>query len=325
MNFVKDILSVDYAAGGVVQAMLPRSMVLHRSGVVARADVAYLVLSGGISYDKTANDLKYSDKYIQCGLADILSGNAPTCAEDDTTTLIASRYSHSDACLVAGDSAYRCNEYVLFGGTGKDAASGEVFTSDEDADTYNSGLYFKDRTSLSSAYFAEFAKVETSPNQAAKLYIFGGAKGFTFQTDPVQGIALASFTEPDLIPYQINVNLGSKDLTTALISLIDLQPAEEALRLFHTVTVLEDNRVLIAGGVGKDVAPNKNALLFQDPNTNVLEFVSKAAMRTGRFGHTATLIRHGLLKGAVLVIGGFTVDQAQGEVKYAPGGEIYIP
>jgi len=44
-----------------------------------------------------------------------------------------------------------------------------------------------------------------------------------------------------------------------------------------------------------------------------------------RFGHTATRIDSGLLKGAVIITGGLTVDNATANVQYVPTAEIYIP
>ena len=69
----------------------------------------------------------------------------------------------------------------------------------------------------------------------------------------------------------------------------------------HSVTLLPDGRVLIAGGSSAIESPLDRAILF-DPNT--LSYVDVGPMHDARFGHRATL----LPSGRVLITGGCGAD-----------------
>jgi hypothetical protein len=65
----------------------------------------------------------------------------------------------------------------------------------------------------------------------------------------------------------------------------------------HTATLLEDGRVLVAGGGGEGYASSTSADVY-DPATG--RFSKTGSMKTGRWLHTATLLRDG----HVLIVGG---------------------
>jgi hypothetical protein len=69
-------------------------------------------------------------------------------------------------------------------------------------------------------------------------------------------------------------------------------------RAEHTTTVLDNGRVLIAGGIGENGQVLSSAELY-DPTSGT--FTSVGSMSTPRFGHTATL----LSDGTVLIAGGY--------------------
>ncbi|MCX6132438.1 MAG: hypothetical protein NTU47_01380 [Ignavibacteriales bacterium] len=96
------------------------------------------------------------------------------------------------------------------------------------------------------------------------------------------------------------------------------------LRASHTATVLQDGRVLIAGGFkkgpdGRSQIYSLTAELF-DPKTG--SFSLTANMNVRRAGHTATLLQNG----RVLIAGGFTENgiTASAEV-YDPSSKIFSP
>jgi len=69
-------------------------------------------------------------------------------------------------------------------------------------------------------------------------------------------------------------------------------------RFDHTATVLEDGRVLIAGGHANCALPTTAAVEIYDPASKL--FTAAGSMTTPRAAHTATL----LLDGRVLITGG---------------------
>ncbi|MDD2772835.1 MAG: kelch repeat-containing protein [Elusimicrobiales bacterium] len=74
-------------------------------------------------------------------------------------------------------------------------------------------------------------------------------------------------------------------------------PVMNARRAFHTATILQDGRVLVAGGVNATNNALNSAEIY-NPAANT--WTAVASMNTARYYHTATLLR----SGRVLVVGG---------------------
>jgi hypothetical protein len=326
VNFSRNILSANLSAGSVVQGMLNTRLIFHRSGYVLRGADDYALITGGLTFSDAAQVAPFN-QHILCTAADILADDPNmSCAVSQNADTFPPRYTHSEACLVGGTMGDPCDEYMTFGGVNEGEPPGEIFSSS--ADPFNTLLSFSDTTSLSKAHLSQLARVETDADEPAKLYSFGGVAGITTKNIQDNELLLIDFPKPEMQPAQINVNLNESNysMTTAGLDLTALEDAGEVYRLFHTVSVLKGGRIMLTGGIGADNLPSKSVLFFEEPATHALTYIAKTSLREARFGHTATVIEHGLLKGAVLVVGGFNIaDTETGAVQFAEGAEIYIP
>jgi len=329
VNFSKTLIVANYVEGTPfdTKSGLPDRLLGHRSALVNHGDITWLLLTGGYVFSDSGQ-LNPTNQHTLCNAADILANEKePTCIVSTNSEAFPLRYSHADACLVGGGIGNACTEYVVFAGVEEGEPSGEVFSSD--GDPFNQLLSFTEITSLNKALFPELVKAATvDEDDPAKLYSFGGVSSVAKKAG--DGNWMLDFPAPDMQPQQVNVNLANFSLTTGGLDLMDLQPAGEVYRLFHTVSVLEQegaaSSVMLSGGIGDDALPTRSVLFFDDIATHALTYVAKTKMKIARFGHTATVLPVGLLKGAVLVVGGFTVvDKATGTIEYAQGAEIYIP
>jgi hypothetical protein len=172
-------------------------------------------------------------------------------------------------------------------------------------------------------------KVAAGDDGLAQIFAFGG-------TNAVGGPVPAGATSvrvdifpPALgpAPQQIKVNLGEGKLTVAELDLSELSganPERKTFRSFNTAVPMEGGDILVAGGLDRDNRASSQAIFFRDPQVGTMQVIGELSMTSPRFGHTMTVIEHGLLKGAVLVVGGFTVG-ADGVVDFATHAEVYLP
>jgi len=324
-NFSNAILSADFGAVKVLTGTLPRGVMAHRLGVVNQGSDPYVIVSGGMTYLNESKDTSASDRYVKCGGADIKAGDAIVCEESDKTAMAAPRYAHADACLVPAADGDACDEYLLFGGVAAELPAGEEFSSTGE-ETFNKPLTFTEVTKLNEALFPLLAKVEGDDGKDnAKLYVFGGISAAAVSVQSTENDLQFFFSAPDIVPQKLTVNLTNSSMTIAMPDLTKLDSAGDVFRLFPTVSVEDGGRVMMAGGLGEDVLPTKSVLFFEDPNTDALTYSGKANLGEARFGHTATVLTSGLLKGAVLVVGGLTLNETKDAVVFAKSAEIYIP
>lgn len=342
LNVSDAIMSfMDILGSGAAQAdaLLPKRIFAQGAGLVRKGDVSNILLTGGMTFNDDTAAASAGGSYVLCGATDIAAGNAAVCASDDTTQLLGARYSHSDACLVYNSDmdpdiegpafGEACEEYLIFGGVSSESPSAEVFSSGG-AEVFNKGLTFDETTQLEEVFFPRIVRVKSeTAGEPAKLYVFGGVAADDVTEQVLGDRVLLSLRGPSVVPEQVNVNLKQGEtegvLTVANFDLSDLDDAEAVFRVFHAVTVLEDGRIMVSGGLGKSLTAQKSALVFEEPKTHALSFVKNVDLRSQRFGHTATVLTKGVLKGAVLVTGGLKVDNASGTVTFAEAAEIFIP
>jgi hypothetical protein len=142
------------------------------------------------------------------------------------------------------------------------------------------------------------------------VLVIGGASRFT--TSQANGLPL-SISESDLVD-SFEIYLPDKKLWI-------VKPLPEPL-IFHSATLLDDGRVLVAGGgtgFGPDQASEK-AYLFDPAGESVGDFVNvQSNLSTPRFGHAAVRAP----SGKVLLIGGAVYPTASTVEEFDPGTGIF--
>jgi hypothetical protein len=118
----------------------------------------------------------------------------------------------------------------------------------------------------------------------------------------------------DVLPYRVKIEDGVISLEA-----LDLGDAKEEVfyRTFHRVVVTDTGTVLVIGGLDQNNEATNSVLRF-DSDGN---FIDEVFMLLPRFGHSATVLQSGPLKGSVLVQGGMILDGST--VEFPMGAEIY--
>jgi hypothetical protein len=191
-----------------------------------------------------------------------------------------------------------CEQTMIFGGLGPEGSSeGQI------ADIYSGSLFTSTTWDTLSAWQGS-PLFSACVRSGQRLYFIGG-------TNQLQ-------SAPSVPAMTVSLSDVSGDtLSVAVIQGPDGTAPQR--RVHHAATLLADGRVLVTGGLGADGFPVASADVLKDD-----ERVQQAPMATARFGHSATLITTGPMKGGVLISGGFTRD-GSGSLRLVEGAEIYIP
>jgi len=155
------------------------------------------------------------------------------------------------------------------------------------------------------------AMVAGSSNTAVSWSIAEGASGGTIDNNGLYTAPQASGTYHVLATSQADTSKSAMATVTVSLRLRSMTAARAA----HSATLLNDGKVLIAGGFGDGFRQLASAELY-DPSSGA--FIPTGDMTTARARHTATL----LANGKVLIAGG-VIDTQQGT--YLVSAEIYDP
>lgn len=322
-NFPATLYALDLVNGVSTESPLPWGAVGHTVEVVNRPTEAAvspsILVSGGLAFSSTDQSLDVTGTFTQCSVTDILAGNASVCTADNND-LVSPRSTQGDVCIDRTAAFQPCNDYLMVGGvTGEDPVA-EMFTTDED---YSASLTLGSTGSLQDAFFPRLVLVDASNSDNPPLYSFGGTTSVTKVMEGDSATLLIG--PPDVSPAQLEVDLEAGRLNTTGIDTTAMDEPEATHRIFHTATALSDGRIAVIGGLGPDSLPTNQVLFFEDKNSGTLEYVGSATLKHARFGHTATRIDSGLLKGAILVVGGLSVDSTTAAVTFVNEAEIFIP
>lgn len=292
----------------------PQPFAMHTSSAVLSHSTEELFLIGGIAPDGTPitqcdnkSSSPYADVATNCQVGD----PAEASCKVNPCVLHAARAAASGVCFAADDSGV-CSAYAVIGGALSDKSPvGEVFATPQGGGGSGSfaalGAKGSDELRL-----AKFGATVSDP-ATGRAWWFGGAVSTTFDAPANVATYELKLTETG----------GQQSLEASPASTTALQSASLALRTLHEATRLESGVILVTGGLDSKTQSTASVLLF-DPAANAYK-ASDLTMERSRFGHRATRIESGLLKGAVLVTGGMSLGANATEPELVPTAEIYIP
>ncbi len=213
------------------------------------------------------------------------------------TTLEAPRIGHCSVCL-QDEADGECARLMLFGGIPREQ---EGLADDHLSEIFASG-------SLSSVGVLQ-SDIEL--NVATPTCVRGGGNNY------LVGGSERSNRPPGLAPGLLSTTNG--DAKVGVNELANTGGVVSPFRVHSAAVALGNGRVLVTGGLDDNGKAVASAYLI-DGN----EIVDQFNMVAARFGHTATRITTGPMRGAVIVAGGFTVND-DGDLEVVDGAELYVP
>ena len=289
-NLNGNMFVVDMAHGDVTTAALAGgARVGTHAARVDTADGPRVLVSGG--------SVPSGDGVVPSESTDLcdVGSNKPSCA---VVGLNKARTHHCGFCLDSAPSFW-CKKYFVFGGLSSDIADGldhiigEVYGDEFDAVIW--GQHSPDNDDINVAY-------PGCVRSGNNLYLTGGTEVY----DEAPTIAPQRLIVPT--PYQ----------QVSAVALENADDTPQVFRIHHASTALNNGRVLVTGGIDDEGNAVDTAYIAQGN-----KIVGQFNMAEPRFGHTATLITIGALKGAVLIAGGATINK--GNIRLVEGAEIFHP
>ena len=239
---------------------------------------------------------------VENGTGGVASVVADTCTAgaghmtcEAAGALTVPRLGHCSFCL--SESAGVCSEIMLFGGL---STADEAMAETAIAETYKDG---------------NFQKVGLLPSEAEGNVVWPSCARASGNNYLVGG-APRNNKPPEILPSLLaNTQGGSK---VGAVGLTGAGGTVSPFRTFSRGTALEAGRLLVTGGLDDNGNAVRSAYLVEGET-----IIDQKNMVVPRFGHTATLITRGPLKGAVLIVGGFTTNE--GKLEAVNTAELFIP
>ena len=290
LSNLANVWSVD--SGSAVASPLPYSGAGGCAAAVVAPDggIGVLVRPGLVQTAK--GSVEYGTKAYLCRLdeSDVL-------ACDEVKGAGAARGLSTGVCFTEGPGA--CLDYLILGGgpSGKDGANfAEVYTAGD-------GTIHR---LLSTGALPKALIGAVAVKVAGAIYTFGGVDDSGAGVGPLKIVVDPAAGKAAVTQVQVGKDVDS------------------LLRVLHQVTPLADtSRVLVTGGLGKDWQPLDTAVVLSISSDGVVKVEANLRLSVARLGHAATLVTRGLLKGMVLVTGGF---QSLGDTaSFADGAEVFLP
>ena len=278
------------------------------------------IVPGGSPAASTAlgedNGITYGNMAINCVFGEGDAAPSANC-KGSRNVFLNSRAGATTACFERRESDGACTQFTVIGGAqAPDARVGEVFRrkTKSDGSIVDSfdPLDTENATPLNRAKFV--TQHVTGPGE---ITLFGGTSGPGFGSPanvPTIALTLSGYEDlennPELLTLEVNTDA--------------LEGGNEATyRSHHASAPLPGNRILVTGGLSATNQSTSSALIY-NANSHAYE-AGALEMAHPRFGHAATAISRGPLKGAVLISGGLTMNGEEEHPIFVLGAEIFIP
>ncbi|NUN12223.1 MAG: hypothetical protein HUU55_01155 [Myxococcales bacterium] len=302
-----------------VKAKEPQPIALQAVDIARNGNNAEFMFSGGFApKDTPATQWDTSpttvNQYTSANLVANCVFQAPVqanCLVNPNVFTVA-RSAASTACFArAADGA--CDAFAIIGGAQSVTAPvGELFRSGDESKS--GGFVALEANGVGELRRAKFSRVVSIPGTTTAVSI-GGVSGEAFDGPANLPTYLLTLQNAD----GETPTLAGDEASTSGVS----GGAPATFRTHHTATLLNTGKILITGGLNNDNRATSTALLY-DPQANSYE-AETVQMTIPRFGHSATLITRGPLKGAVLVSGGMNLSNDSDTPDLVPYSEIYVP
>lgn len=302
-----------------VKVKAPQPIALQAVDVARNGTNAEFMFSGGFApKDTPATQWDTSpttvNQYTSANLVANCVFQAPVqanCLVNPNVFTVA-RSAASSACFDRAEDGV-CEVFAIIGGAQSVTAPvGELFRSGDE--TKSGGFVALEANGVGELRRAKFSQVVSIPGTTTAVSI-GGVSG-------------EAFDGPANLPTYLLTLQGTESESPTLAgdeanagNVSGGSPA--TFRTHHTATLLNNGKVLVTGGLNDDNRATSTALLY-DPQANSYG-AETIQMTMPRFGHSATLITRGPLKGAVLVSGGMNLPNDSDTPDFVPYSEIYVP
>lgn len=271
----------------------------------AKADVGTLVNARlGTAATRVADGVLVTGGAISVGTGVAATNFADLCKMDGTPScesvgpLVTDRAGHCAVCLDTSDLV--CGRIMLLGGLPRTDTTQAVADASI-AEIFESGGFTTIGRDNSSDLSGNVV-FPTCVSNGSTSYLLGGS--------------VASNKAASIPPAQLALTSGKTKI--AAIDLGGSTGVTDPFRIHSRATVLGDGRILVTGGLDNNGRAVKDAYIVDGTSIS-----RQVPMAFQRFGHTATLLTTGPMAGAVLVVGGMTVQGD--EILPVVSAELYLP
>ena len=321
-NISRSAFITDLQAMALFEGALPGGILGHTSIPVASGDTSLLLVAGGL-FQQPGGSLALAEHFPLCDPTLVSASEIVPLCDAVSLAPTSPRAFHNDRCLVDSGPGEPCDSYLLLGGTESAGSAAELVTQGAQGPAIGP-LPFLEGNAPDATMLSAFIPVDPDEAPLRHFFSFGGITSAAMSWEQDGDSLTLRFGRADAPVRRLEFSAGESTAVVSDVHLGSLDPPEKASRIFHTVSRLSDGRIMVAGGLGEGAVPTRSALFFSPAPGGALTFLEELEMKSARFGHTATTIATGPLKGAVVLLGGMTVDSTTGKIELAGTGEVLV-